>query len=144
MNLWTIVLNLVAAAMMRTIAGATPKARIFNSTVAGVCFLVAWPPKAFGPMVNYYAGCPSGEAGAIYLKIIEDPENTFTVDLEDEQTARRFNGFIDAARISCQGVLKFGDTDMKKIIYEPTPKNETLEISIGLIQRTFTPGDCRF
>ncbi|KAF4662461.1 hypothetical protein FOZ61_002422 [Perkinsus olseni] len=130
MNPSTIVQTLVAAALMMTIAGAVPENWIFTTTVSGICFMVGWPPEDPGPIV------------------IESPRNTFTLNLTDEQTATEYNSFIEETRetlrTSCPTVLKIMDGDMEKILYEPTPGNETLEISIGSIQRTFTLGDCPY
>ncbi|KAF4682800.1 hypothetical protein FOZ60_010080 [Perkinsus olseni] len=148
MNPSTIVQTLVAAALMMTIAGAVPENWIFTSTVSGICFMVGWPPKDPGPIVSYYAGCPHGGATALDLKVIESPRNTFTFNLTDEQTATEYNSFIEETRktlrTSCPTVLKIMDGDMEKIIYEPTPGNQTLEISIGSIQRTFALGNCAY
>ncbi|KAF4662358.1 hypothetical protein FOL46_005342 [Perkinsus olseni] len=141
MNPSTSVQTLVAAAMMRATAGAIPETGVFTTTVSGVCFLVGWPPADPGPMVNFFAGC--GVDTASELKVIENPKNTFTLNLTDEQTATRYSSFIEAAGTFCQKVPKIEYGDMEKIIYEPGLKNdETLKIAIGSITRTFTPGGC--
>ncbi|KAF4662360.1 hypothetical protein FOL46_005344 [Perkinsus olseni] len=147
MNPSTIVQTLVAAAMMRTIAGAIPGKKVFTTTVEGICLQMGWPTPDPGSTVIYYAGCSQGEAVAFFLKLIENPKNTFTLNLTDEQTATKYSRFIEefngATRTSCQTALNLENGDMEKIIYKPTPKNaETLETSIGSLQRTFTPGYC--
>ncbi|KAF4693938.1 hypothetical protein FOZ60_009684, partial [Perkinsus olseni] len=127
MNPSTIVQTLVAAAMMRTIAGAIPEKKVFTTTVEGICLEVGWPTPDPGSTVIYYAGCPQGEAVAFFLKLIENPKNTFTLNLTDEQTATRYSSFIEefnrTTRTSCQTALKIENGDMEKIIYKTSPKN---------------------
>ncbi|KAF4693863.1 hypothetical protein FOZ60_010002 [Perkinsus olseni] len=139
----TVVLLLVTAAVLPNLDGFVPENPAFKTTYGdGVCFMVYW--HSHGPIVSYYAKCPSWSPGVTVsakLNLTEGPMNTFALTA-DETNRKNYESFIKEARESCQKSPKLEIGDTEKITHKLGPKGETLEASIGLIKRIFSPGFC--
>ncbi|KAF4693860.1 hypothetical protein FOZ60_009999 [Perkinsus olseni] len=138
----TAITLLTATTMLGTLDAAIPKTRVFSTTfVEKTCFQVTWLQGA-DAMVTYNSECRYGDAIAAGLKLVEDPENTFTIDTKDNGTMSLYQEYVAKSNTYCEGVVKFGNGDMEKIVYSTRSAWETLQLSVGGIQRLFTPGAC--
>ncbi|KAF4693940.1 hypothetical protein FOZ60_009686 [Perkinsus olseni] len=141
----TNVLVLVAAVVLQTIDGTVPAHQAFETTFAdGTCFMISFLPN--GPSVRFFAACRSAKPRVFVspeLKFAERPENTFTLR-PDKINRNKYQTFIGEIQEACRKDVMMQSGDMEEIIYEPGPEGGTLEASIGMLNRTFTPGKCSF
>ncbi|KAF4659847.1 hypothetical protein FOZ61_004442 [Perkinsus olseni] len=120
--------------MSGTTDAATPKTKVFSTTfVKKTCFQVTWL-QGTDAVVTYNSECRYGDAIAAGLKLVENPENTFTIDTKDNGTMSLYQEYVAKSNTYCEGVVKFRNGDTKKIVYSSRSTWETLQLSVGGIQ----------
>ncbi|EER03297.1 hypothetical protein Pmar_PMAR021691 [Perkinsus marinus ATCC 50983] len=139
-------MKLLVVVMLGSVDAAIPKETYFSTTFKSTpttCFQVTFT-KHYLPevRVSLDAECPDKDASGLQLKVIQNPDNVFTVDTADAKTKAEYDEFYEWSKTGCHDVLKMQKGDMKQITYKVLRGFESLEASIGGKSRQLTPGKC--
>ncbi|EER14001.1 hypothetical protein Pmar_PMAR022534 [Perkinsus marinus ATCC 50983] len=146
MNIRPFPMKLLVVVMFGCVDAAIPNKTDF-STIFGSkpisCFQVTFSEYHLPEVrVSLFAECPDGDVMELQLKVIQNPDNVFTVDTADAKTKAHYDEFINLSKPRCYDIVKMQEGDMKKITYRVLKGFEVVETSIGGIQRQLTPGRC--
>ncbi|EER00378.1 hypothetical protein Pmar_PMAR022666 [Perkinsus marinus ATCC 50983] len=143
-------MELLVVVMFGIVVAPIPEKADFSTTYDSKpnlsCFQVTFiKSDPSGPRVSLFAECPLGDVMALQLKVIEKPENVFTLDTTEAKTKKAYEEFISKSKARCDDVVEIKMGDMSKITYEQSQgQYETVDVSLGSETRQLMPDKCPY